>query len=346
MRRYLRLVTALAALQIGKSASGQAPPGPPHPAWFANLGTCRLASGATIESCRLSYRTFGHLNAARTNAVLIPTWLLGRSEDWIGMVGENGWVDTTRFFTIVVDAFANGRSSSPSNTPPEGRAAFRDLTIADMVDAQHRLVAEVLKLPRLHAVLGISMGGMQAFEWAVRYPNFVDAVVPIVGTPQAGAFDRTYTSTLISLVENGRAHGVPDDSVWNQVALLSEMHLRTPRAVNKDGVTATAADVARSAKELSANWSLEDFASQVRAARRQDVAANFGGDLARAAAQVRSRMLVIYSWDDHSVSAESAAAFARYVHADTISVASPCGHLATGCEGARITPVVREFLAR
>jgi len=344
--RYVCLVTALAALQIGKSAFGQAPPSPPPPATVASLGTCRLASGATIENCQIAYRTFGRLNAARTNAVLIPTWLLGRSEDWIGTVGENGWVDTTRFFTVVVDAFANGRSSSPSNTPPEGRAAFLDLTIADMVDAQYRLVVEILKLPRLHAVLGISMGGMQAFEWAVRYPNFVDAVVPIVGTPQAGAFDRTYTSTFLSVVENGRAHGVPDDSVWNQVALLSEMHLRTPRAVNKDGVSATAADVARSAKELSASWSLEDFASQVRAARRQDVAANFGGDLARAAAQVRARMHVIYSWDDHSVSAESAAAFARYVRADTLSVASPCGHLATGCEGARITPVVREFLAR
>jgi len=55
---------------------------------------------------------------------------------------------------------------------------------------------------------------------------------------------------------------------------------------------------------------------------------------------------VIYSWDDHSVSAESAAAFARYVRADTLSVASPCGHLATACEGARITPIVRKFLAR
>jgi homoserine acetyltransferase len=343
--RCVGLVTALAALQIGKSAYGQAAPAPPPPAKVASLGTCRLASGATIQNCRVSYRTFGRLNAARANAVLIPTWLLGRSEDWIGMVGENGWVDTTRFFTIIIDAFANGRSSSPSNTA-EGRAAFRGLTIADMVDAQHRLVVEVLKLPRLHGVLGISMGGMQAFEWAVRYPNFVDAVVPIVGTPQTGAFDRTYTSAYISLVENGRAHGIPDDSVWNQVALLSEMHLRTPRAVNKDGVTAAAADVARSAKELSANWSLEDFASQVRAAQGQDVAANFGGDLARAAAQVRSRMLIIYSWDDHSVSAESAATFARYVRADTLSIASPCGHLATACEGARITPVVRRFLAR
>jgi homoserine O-acetyltransferase len=278
--------------------------------------------------------------------VLIPTWLLGRSEDWIGMVGPTGWVDTTRFFTVVVDAFANGRSSSPSNSPPDEGAAFRGLTIGDMVDAQHRLVVEILRLPRLHAVLGISMGGMQAFEWAVRYPDFVDAVVPIVGTPQPGAFDRTFTSTLMSLIGNGQIHGVPDDSVWSQVSLMWEMHLRTPREVNKDGVTAAATDVARRTRELSTTWRLEDFATQVRAAQRQDVAAKFGGDLVRAAAQVRSRMLIIYSWDDHSVSAESAVAFAKLVHADTLSVASTCGHLVTSCEGARITPVVRAFLAR
>jgi homoserine O-acetyltransferase len=347
MRRCVGLITALTGLQIGAPAHAQAPAAPSPPrATIASLGTCRLASGATIENCRIAYRSFGRLNASRTNAVLIPTWLLGRSEDWIGMVGPNGWVDTTRFFTVVVDAFANGRSSSPSNSPPDEGAAFRSLTIGDMVDAQHRLAVEVLKLPRLHAVLGISMGGHQAFEWAVRYPNFVDAVVPVVGSPQPAAFDQTRTATLISLIENGQAHGVPDDSIWSQVSLMSELFLRTPRAVNKDGGAAAVADVARSTKQLSANWTLDDFATQLRAARRQNVAAKFGGDLARAAAQVRSRMLIIYSWDDHSVSAESAAAFAKYVHADTLSVASTCGHLMTGCEGARITPVVRAFLAR
>jgi homoserine O-acetyltransferase len=272
--------------------------------------------------------------------------MLGRSEDWIGMLGKDGWVDTTRFFTVVVDAFANGRSSSPSNTSPEGRAAFRDLTIADMVVAQHRLVTETLKLPRLHAVLGISLGGMQAFEWAVRYPDFIDAVVPIVGSPKPGAFDRTYTSMLLSVIDYGRAHGVPDDSVWTQLSLMTELFLRTPRAVNTGGFDAAAGDVAQMASALRGSWSLEDFAAQIRAARRHDVAADFGGDMARAASRVRARMLVIYSWEDHSVTAESAAAFARYVRADTVAIASPCGHLAPGCDAARVTPLARAFLAR
>ena len=103
------------------------------------------------------------------------------------------------------------------------------MTIGDMVDAQHRLAVEVLKLPRLHAVLGISMGGHQAFEWAVRYPNFVDAVVPVVGSPQPAAFDQTRTATLLSLIENGQARGVPDDSIWSQVSLMSELFAHRAR---------------------------------------------------------------------------------------------------------------------
>ena len=58
-----------------------------------------------------------------------------------------------------------------------------------MVEAQHRLLVEHLNLARLHAVIGISMGGTQAFEWAVRYPTFVEVVISIMGSPQLASFD-------------------------------------------------------------------------------------------------------------------------------------------------------------
>src|SRR4051812_33110908 len=150
MRRLTRLLIVAASLRVAGSLSGQAPP--PQ---IAALGSCTLSSGKTIHNCRVAYRTFGRLNAARTNGVLIPTWLLGRSDQWIGLLGPNGLVDTTRFFTIVVDALGNGLSSSPSNSSAADRTAFNDLTIGDMVVSQHRLVAQHLKLPRLHAVMGI-----------------------------------------------------------------------------------------------------------------------------------------------------------------------------------------------
>ncbi len=342
MPRHLRLVAVFMVLQIGASASSQAQ-GPPT---VVSLGTCRLEGRATIQDCRIAYRAFGRLNAARTNAVLIPTWLLGRSEDWLPLLGRDAYVDTTRFYTLVVDAFGDGHSSSPSNTPTEARAAFRELTIADMVEAQHRLLVEHLNLSRLHAVIGISMGGMQAFEWAVRYPTFAEVVIPIMGSPQLASFDQLLWTTTLSELQNGRALGASDDSVWTQLTRLLTLFLRTSRAVNESGSASVATEVAKQAGVLRQTWTLEDYAAQLHAVLHHDVAARFGGDLFRAAKEVRARMLVIFSWDDHMLTAGSGVAFANYARADTLSISSPCGHTASACEQARIGVAVREFLAR
>ena len=343
MRRFASLLLAAGSLQIASPLAAQAPP---PPAKIAQLGTCTFASGATVRDCRIAYRTFGRLNATRTNGVLIPTWLLGRSEDWIGLLGAEALVDTTRFYAILVDAFGNGRSSSPSNSNPADRSAFRDLTIADMVEAQHRLVVDHLKLPRLHAVMGISMGGFQSFEWAVRYPEFMDLVIPIVGSPRLGAFDHAVWTSVISELRNSRAHGISDDSTWTQLMRIMTLVGSTPRAINDSSAAVVDRDIVQGAKWMRGNWALEDFEAQLGAALRQDVSSRFGGDLSRAAAQVRAPMLIVYSWDDHLVTAESGVEFAKYVKADTLSVPTKCGHGLPGCEAKTTFPVVRRFLER
>ena len=338
-------VCALAgALQLPATLTAQDPvPPPPN---VASLGTCTLTSGAIIRNCRVGYRTFGRLNAARSNGVLIPTWLLGRTDQWIPLLGPDGLVDTTRFFTILVEALGNGVSSSPSNSSAEDRGAFRGLTIGDMVDTQHRLVVDHLKLPRLHAVMGISMGGFQSFEWAVRYPGFMDVVIPIAGSPRIAAYDHTVWTMQMSQLKSARTHRIPDDSTWTQIARTIEIFGQTPRAVNDSSAAAADRDVEQTAQFFRQSWKLEDFEAQLGAGLRQDVSARFGGDMTRAAAQVRAPMLIVYSWDDHMVTAEPAAAFAKLVRADTLSIHSKCGHVAAGCEAASVNPVVRRFLER
>lgn len=340
MARFGPLIVAAVALQFASTLAAQTPP-PPK---IASLGACKLASGTTIHDCRIAYRTYGRLNSTRSNAVLIPTWLLGRSDQLIPLLGSDGLVDTTRFYTILVDAFANGLSSSPSNSGPEDRAAFRDLTIGDMVDAQHRFVVDHLKLPRLHAVMGISMGGFQSFEWAVRYPTFMDVVIPIVGSPRIGAFDHTVWTMQLSQLRNARRHGIPEDSSWTQIARVIELFGQTPRAVNDSSVAAAERDVAGTAKVFDRTWKLEDFEAQLGAVLRHDVSARFGGDMSRAAAEVRAPMLIVFSWDDHMVTAEPAVAFAKLVKADTLSIHSKCGHFSPACEESTVNPAVRRFL--
>ncbi len=143
---------------------------------IAELGQCKLESGAVIEDCRVGYRTFGQLNAVGDNAVLVPTWLHGRSEDLIPLFGDGSspqqLVDTTKFFGIAIDAFSDGVSSSPSNSVKQHATAFPAITLHDSVNAQYRVMTEVLHLKHLHALVGLSMGGEQTFVWSVMHPEF------------------------------------------------------------------------------------------------------------------------------------------------------------------------------
>ena len=339
MIRQLAVVIA-AVSTFAPLAHAQQPP------TTASLGTCKLSGGAVVPDCKVAYRAFGKLDQAKSNAVLIPTWLQGRSEEWIDLLGPLGLVDTTRYYVIVVDALGNGRSASPSTVAPSSRAAFRSLTIGDMVQSQHRLLTEALKIPHLRAVVGISMGGMQAFEWAVRYPSFVDLAVPIVGSARVGAFDHALWTMELQEIEIGVAAKVPADSIWAQLARMEVLFAQTPGAVNKLSWDSVLAEASAIGKRLTGTWSLEDYAAQLRAIRRHDVSASLGGDMKRAAQAVRAKLLVIYSPDDHMVTSGSAAEFASMTHAKTLAVPSPCGHLVASCEKQRFGAAIREFLSQ
>jgi homoserine O-acetyltransferase len=89
-------------------------------------------------------------------------------------------LDATRYFLILPDNVGHGKSSKPSDGL---KAAFPKYGYADMVDLQHRLVTEKLDIEHLHAILGISMGGMNAWQWAEEYPDAMDDVMPVVSMP-------------------------------------------------------------------------------------------------------------------------------------------------------------------
>ena len=335
---------ALAALPLAHaSTAGRSQAPAPPPPTVVSLGTCRLTSGATIPDCRVAYRAYGRLNAERSNAVLVPTFFAGRSEDHAFMLGT--YVDTALYHVIVADALADGHSSSPSNSAPAARAAFRDLTIGDMVEAQRRLLVEHLGIRHLHAIVGISMGGFQAFEWAVRHPTFADVVVPVVGSPRVTAFDQLVYGAMMGAAEQASSAGVQADSAWTQVSRIETLFMRTPAMLTDSGPAWVGREVAALAGAYrQQGWALDDYAAQLRAIRRHDVTAGFGGDLSRAAKAVRARMLVVYSADDRMVSAGPAAEFARLAGADTLAVRSACGHALLWCEQASAGAAVRRFV--
>jgi homoserine O-acetyltransferase len=152
----------------------------------------RFQSGESLPEVKIHYRTAGTAlrdgNGRITNGVFV---LHGSSGD-AGQVlaasfseplfGKGGPLDAARHFLIFPDNLGNGRSTKPSDGL---RAKFPKYGYHDMVTLQHRLVTEGLGIARLRLIIGISMGGMQAWMWGSRYPDAMDAIVPIAAMPTA-----------------------------------------------------------------------------------------------------------------------------------------------------------------
>lgn len=181
-----------------------------------------LDSGKVLSPFQIAYETYGALNPARSNAILICHALTGdqyvasrnpitgKSGWWESLVGPGKVIDTDRFFVICSNVIGGclGSTGPASLNPETGRAYGLDLpiiTIGDMVRAQTMLIDE-LGIDRLFSVIGGSMGGMQVLEWAASYPERVFTALPIA----AGA---RHSAQNIAFHEVGR-QAVMADPEW------------------------------------------------------------------------------------------------------------------------------------
>ena len=166
------------------------------------LGTCSAQDGATIEDCRIGYTQFGQAYKDGSNVIVVPSWLSARSTMMIEFFkGLANQLENSGFCIIVVDMLGNGVSSSPSNSATQPGFHFPRFTIADAVQAQHTLLTGYLHLPHVKAVMGLSMGGVQTLQWAVQYPDYMDKVVDVVGTPRATPGDISLWLSQVHLIE-------------------------------------------------------------------------------------------------------------------------------------------------
>jgi homoserine O-acetyltransferase len=181
--RYL--LTAFGAALLGLAAGPARAQNNPDRARVRTfvLPGFRTESGATLPQARVVYGTYGRLNAARDNAILLPSHYLADHRGYEWLIGPGKALDTTKVFLVATELFGNGHSSSPSNTPePFHGPRFPVMTIRDNVAAVHQLLLSELKITHLRAIIGFSMGAQQAFQWAVSYPTFADRLVATSGT--------------------------------------------------------------------------------------------------------------------------------------------------------------------
>jgi homoserine O-acetyltransferase/O-succinyltransferase len=317
---------------------------------FAEMGDLKLQNGSVIQDFRLGYRTLGKLNAQKSNVILWPSWLGGKSENLLQFLGPGKVVDTSRYFVVLVDAIGNGVSTSPSNSKKQPLMSFPTFSIRDMVEAEHRLATEVLHLSHFHAVVGISMGGMQTFEWIVTYPEFMDLAVPMFGSPQSTSFDKLLWTAQIDAIELDPAwnHGNPTRPLGLGFAIseeIGQMNLASPTyRVAHTSPKDFDAYLAELKKHAVGDGGLaSDEIRQRQAIIALDIPGEFGLTLPESAKKVRAKLLVAVSPQDHLVNPIPAQQFAAAIGAPVIILDSPCGHISLECISAG--PIVARFLA-
>jgi homoserine O-acetyltransferase len=314
------------------------------PTQIFDLGNFQLSTGFTLPNAKLSYKIYGSLNETKDNAILFPHFLGGTPESLEMYIGEDRPLDPRKYFIILPGLFGNGVSSSPSNTAsPFDRAAFPPTNIADDVIAQQRLVSEKFGIQQLHLVLGWSVGALQTYEWAVRFPEMVQRAASIAGAPKPSPWTRLWLRTVIE-------EPLTSDPAWNngfytepqavQSGLRRQGH-GMALTLPPDGFYREGEEVWRSIGFAS----MEDFVSrfweafmlpqdpnnllaQSRKTRTADPSA--GKDLATALSRIKAKMFVVAFTGDRMFAPEDCKLdAARIPNAQFQEIHSLGGHLTT-----------------
>ncbi len=269
-----------------------------------DIAAFKTQGGIEID-LQLAYRLYGELSAKRDNAILVLTSYAAQHVDAEALFAPSETLDLSRYCVIVVNMFSNGLSSSPSNTPaPYDGPRFPALTIADNVACQHRLVAEHLGITGLRLVMGFSMGALQTFEWGSRFPDMVDAILPICGAARVSPHNYLFLDGAKAALTADQTFAAGDYVAPPQVGLLAfgrvyagwmfsqaffrEAHYRALGLTDIE-------DVVKFAQAYFMRRDATDLLGMLSPWQHADISANdrFGGDFAAALGAIRARAIVM-----------------------------------------------------
>lgn len=192
---------------------------------FFDAGDVVLQSGRTYRRMKLAYKTWGTLNADRSNVIVYPTSYGAQHFDTEFMVQAGAALDPEKYFIVIPNLFGNGLSSSPSNTPwPDQGDRYPQVTMVDAVHVQRRMLAELWGIDRVALVYGWSMGAMQAYHWAALFPEMVERIAVVCGAAKCSPHNRVFIE--------GVASALTADPAWRD-GVFTEKPLRGFRAMGR-----------------------------------------------------------------------------------------------------------------
>ncbi|MBV8612856.1 MAG: alpha/beta fold hydrolase [Acetobacteraceae bacterium] len=324
----------------------------------------RLQNGGVLGRADIAYLTLGRLAPDGRNAILMthgytsgPEYVVGEEgaseNSWAELVGPGRAIDTDRYFVVSSNMLGSsfGSTNAASVDPATGRpygSRFPELTLTDIVAAQHRLLTH-LGVRHLVAVVGPSYGGFQAFAWAVTFPDFMEGIVAAVTSPKAP--ERGLEPPEARLAQDPNWNGGDYYDRGGVLETMTQMRMETLRGYGIDAQLAERVPdpVAREAAlcRIARLWAERFDANSLvilrRALRGYDVEPAFG--------RIRARVLYVLSTTDTLFPTSLAEPVmgklrAAGVRAEYVELDSPYGHLASGQDAGKWAPALRGFLDR
>jgi len=356
---------ALGAILMVAPAMAQTPPVQTPPVQTCQLGDLQLESGHVIPNFRMTFITHGTLNADRSNAILSLHGLRGDRTTQSAWAGPGRALDTAKYFVIQPDTLGVASLDPNATTSPTRSGMnmnFPRFTMRDMVQAEYRMVTECLNIRRLVAVTGTSMGGIGSLQWAVQYPDFMQAVIPLV--PQAHAnrqvnFIWEAARQAITLDAKWRDGNYPNDDPPRRGTGVG-MIIQNAFGISAGGYEALFRDAgavhrnyAQQVEQIGNTTQARDWIYRTWAIESHDIAAAapFNGDLTAASRTIRARLLLIPNCFDQLLPPGESGVLTVAMHAPDaklVDIDDLGGHGGTRSPRgiATITTEIRDLLQR
>ena len=187
----IRIVCSLLLFWTGAAWAGAPAPTPasagPHPEHqVANLGDFKFENGDVVKDFKVSYVTYGKLNKAKSNAILLMQYFLGDHHMHDFLIGPGKAFDPEKYFIVATDMLGNSGLTQGVTTGATNSGLKMDFpffSIRDSMNVEYRFLKEYLGIDHVLAVIGASIGAMKSYQFAVTYPSYITAAIPIAGSP-------------------------------------------------------------------------------------------------------------------------------------------------------------------
>lgn len=326
----------------------------------ANLGDFQFDDGQVVPDFKISYVTHGTLNESKDNAILFIHIFAADHHAMDLFIGPGKGIDPNKYFIIAPDGLGNSKLGQELTTGPTNSGLemkFPRYSYRDAIRAEYRLVKEYLGLDQLLAVVGYSVGAMKAYQFAVTYPDYARAIIPISGTPKTNpqmVWVLTSWMDVIALdpgwhggnYENNPATGLK--VMFDTFTAFSTNYSWMATAIK------TPSDYQRIQRQSRDFWLPQDARDvyyQLSAWVTHDVGKSpgFDGDVTKALSSIKAEMLIIGAKEDFMFNrAESLAAKKAIPNATYLEIDSPAGHAHAYYDPqayAKIAQEMEKFLA-